>query len=133
MPLRQIPGREPAGKSTFDFPGGGNYFCTFPLCHLAGLNGICMYPVTTFESTAVLALPDRPPTALLAKQVIDAKDLKVLYTPPSIIEGIFNLEGGVDSLCNVRTIMFAGGPLSPDCGNALSKNVKLTTLCKFPA
>lgn len=129
--MREIPGRRPAGKPSFDFQGGGEYFCPFPFAHLAGLSASAMYPVLTLESTAVLGLPDRPATPMLMKEIIDYKKLKGIYSPPSLIEAVATLPGGLESLRTLSLIIYAGGPLSVSCGNDLAKHADVQPICEW--
>lgn len=130
--MQSIPGRSVGGVAVFSFDGGGAYFSPFPLFHLAGVQAHIYQPVLALEASSVLGLPDRPPTPQLILDIIEYRKVKALYSPPSIIEMISQLPGGFESLCACEYIIYAGGPLSSACGDRLTQNVTLSTVCKLP-
>lgn len=125
-PLRQIPGRQSRNNMTMlDFPGGGSFLSPFPPFHLGGVFAMIGFPCFAFEATIVLLLPDRAPTPQLLFEVIQAKKPRGLFCPPSLIEAVSALPGGLDLLCGCDSVVYAGGPLSSACGDALSRRTKL--------
>lgn len=124
------PGRQLSGMLAFDFPGGGPFFAPFPCSHLAGFTATCILPVYAVEATVVFALPDRPATAQVAKQIMELQPVRGMYAPPSIIEQVAQLPGGNELLSQQEVIVYAGGPLSRSCGDRLVKQrVKIATIC----
>ncbi|KAL9084510.1 MAG: hypothetical protein Q9159_005206 [Coniocarpon cinnabarinum] len=127
--MQPPPGRHLSGMLAFDFDGGGAFFAPFPCCHLAGFQATCVLPVYAVEASAIFALPDRPATAQLAKQIMEQQPVRGTYAPPSIIEQISALPGGMELLVQQEVMIYAGGPLSRACGDRLVKHgVKVATI-----
>ena len=128
--MRKLPGRSMSGGAAFDFEGGGSFYSPFPFFHLAGFQSFINQPVMAMEASAILGLPDRPPTPELVLEILRHKKPRGIYSPPSIIESIAQLPGGMDTLASCECIIYAGGPLANWCGDLLTQKVKLSTVCK---
>ena len=131
--MRPIPGRSLSGTTASSFDGGGFYFSPFPPTHLAGANALIYQLLIALEASAIIGLADRPPTPQFILDIIKHKKPRVLYSPPSLIEMISQLPGGMDALKTCECIIYAGGPLSKTCGDQLTHHVKLSTVCKSAA
>ena len=86
--------------------------------------------VMTFEASAIVGLPDRPPTPQLVLDIINLKRPRALYCPPSIIEMVSQVPGGMAALKTCDTIIYGGGPLADSCGDQLKQDVHLGIICE---
>ena len=60
---------------------------------------------------------------------MELQPLRGTYAPPSIIEQISALPGGLELLSQQEVIIYTGGPLSQQCGDRLVKhNVRVSTI-----
>ena len=123
------PGRRLGSMFAFDFEGGGALFCPFPCCHLGGWTATCIFPVYSIECSVVFPLPDRPTTAGTVKTLMEIQPLRGVYAPPSLVEQIAAMAGGMELLAQLEFISYAGGPLARPCGDRLVKHgVKVCTV-----
>ena len=103
----------------------GKYMAPFPASHLAGIIPMTFYPIFTLN-TAVVLLPSAVrPTPRLILEVLQRIDIRTLYVPPSLVEGIAQFDGGLQQLGKLRTLLYAGGPLSPSVGDQLTPHVSV--------
>lgn len=58
------------------------------------------------------------------------KKVRLLYSPPSIIEALLSLPGAVDMIKKLDDIVYAGGPLEKTAGDKLSKLTRVSPICK---
>ena len=119
------PGQTAGNLDLFDH---GNYFAPFPASHLAGFMALSYYPVFNQNSAFVLLPPAAVPTPQLVRDVLQRIEIHTLYIPPSLLEGVAHLEGGMDLLSKLSTIVYAGGPLSPSIGSQLTAHVAVNTV-----
>ncbi|TVY28697.1 Non-canonical non-ribosomal peptide synthetase [Lachnellula hyalina] len=122
-----VPGHPLAGPSSWGAPGF-RYYMGFPLFHLAGF--ACTLAALFFEGIIVLGPPSSPPNGRLVSDMLSQVDLDVLCAPPSLLEDLVK-EYPDEFLAQAKKIdlfMYAGGPLSPEVGNFLTKHVRLGQL-----
>ncbi|KUI57302.1 Linear gramicidin synthase subunit D [Cytospora mali] len=76
----------------------------------------------------VMSPPGRPPTGHLVSEIMDHFKLKSIFCPPIVAEQLVQEPDGIDKCRNLKFLLYAGGPLSQDAGEALSK---VTDVCQF--
>ena len=57
--------------------------------------------------------------------------LRILHSPPSIIETLSRIPEALPLLRKLEHIIYAGGPLEKGCGDLLVQSTKLSTICGF--
>ncbi|TVY44409.1 Non-canonical non-ribosomal peptide synthetase [Lachnellula subtilissima] len=122
-----VPGHPLAGPSSWGGPGF-RYYMGLPLFHLAGF--VCTLAAFFFEGIIVLGPPSSPPNGGLVSDMLSQVDLDVLCAPPSLLEDLVK-EYASEFLAQAKKIdlfMYAGGPLSPEVGDFLTKHVRLGQL-----
>lgn len=62
--------------------------------------------------------------------MMQQKRVRLLFTPPSIIEGLLALEGAVYVLKKLDDIIYAGGLLAKAAGEKLAIMTRLSPICK---
>ncbi|KAM3498789.1 hypothetical protein MY10362_007905 [Beauveria mimosiformis] len=102
-----------------------NTYCHLPLFHAFGL--YCFVNISGFWGKPMsLAIGDKPLTAENVVEGCEAAGCDALVLPPSIVEDISKLDGGVEKLKQLSYVCCGGGGISPDIGNDItSKGVKL--------
>ncbi|TQV90799.1 nonribosomal peptide synthetase [Cordyceps javanica] len=100
-----------------------NSYCPLPLFHAFGL--YCFINIATFWGKPItLAIGDKPLTADSVVKGYEAAGCDALILPPSIIEDIAMLDGGIEKLKQLSYV--ACGGISPEVGNDItSQGVKL--------
>ncbi|PVH91860.1 acetyl-CoA synthetase-like protein [Periconia macrospinosa] len=126
--LPQLPGRINQNWSLWDFPQKSHFFSSFPPFHLAGFSAMVFLPIYYTNSTPVLLPPGRPPTGHLVSELMDHFPLKCIFCPPITAEQLVQEPDGLKKCNNLNFILYGGGPLSQDAGDALSK---VTDVCQF--
>ncbi|KAF2683122.1 acetyl-CoA synthetase-like protein [Lentithecium fluviatile CBS 122367] len=126
--LPTVPGRVNQNWSLWVFPQKEYFFSPFPAFHLAGFSSMVMLPIYYPNATLVLSPPTRPPTGHLASEIMDHFRLKSIFCPPIIAEQLVQEPGGLDICASLNFLLYAGGPLSQNAGDALSK---VTDVCQF--
>lgn len=58
------------------------------------------------------------------------RKLRALYIPPSIIEQLVQMPGGLDMVKELDIVVYAGGPLGQLCGDTIASHVQLSAICK---
>ncbi|KAM3549904.1 hypothetical protein ARSEF4850_008612 [Beauveria asiatica] len=98
-----------------------NTYCHLPLFHAFGL--YCFVNISGFWGKPMsLAIGDKPLTAENVVEGYEAAGCDALVLPPSIVEDISKLDGGVEKLKQLSYVCC----ISPDIGNDItSKGVKL--------
>ncbi|KAM3511235.1 hypothetical protein MY11210_005104 [Beauveria gryllotalpidicola] len=102
-----------------------NTYCPLPLFHAFGL--YCYVNITVFWGKPMsLAIGDQPLTAKSVIEGYEAAGSDALILPPSIVEDIAKLDGGVERLKQLSYVGCGGGGISPEVGHDItSKGVKL--------
>jgi thioester reductase-like protein len=126
--LPTVPGRVNQNWSLWDFPQKEYFFSPFPAFHLAGFSTMVMLPIYYSNATLVLSPPSRPPTGHMIAEIMDHLPLKSIISPPIIFEQLVQEPGGLEKCKTLKFLMFAGGPLSPNAGDALSR---VTDVCQI--
>lgn len=57
------------------------------------------------------------------------KRVRLLFTPPSIVEGLLTLDGAVEVIKKLDDVVYAGGPLEKSAGDKLSLLTRLFPIC----
>ncbi|KAH9906522.1 hypothetical protein F4778DRAFT_801801 [Xylariomycetidae sp. FL2044] len=99
-------------------------FHPMPLFHAAGIDFffISLY----WDVHMILGIGDRPMSSQLVVQCLENNDAKGAILPPSIVEDISLDDHDTSVLAKLDTVIFCGGNLARDSGNALvSKGVNL--------
>jgi len=63
--------------------------------------------------------------------MMQQKRVRLLFTPPSIVEGLLTLDGAVDVIEKLDDIVYAGGPLEKSAGDKLATMTRLSPICKI--
>lgn len=121
--LPQMEGR-PHMSSVFFGPGSS--LCTLPFFHAMGLFSV----VKSIFCLGPLVLPPigRTANAGLNLEMIKAGKPRTGFFPPSILEDLVDLPGGMDALATFDFIIFAGAPLAQEVGDRIAKVVKIQTI-----
>lgn len=100
--------------------------CTLPFFHAMGLFSI----VKSIFCQGPLILPPvgRIPTAEMNLEMIKAGKPQVGFFPPSILEDLAEMPGGMDALKTIDFILFAGAPLAFETGEKISKVARIQTI-----
>ncbi|KAJ6780154.1 hypothetical protein PWT90_01970 [Aphanocladium album] len=102
-----------------------NSYCPLPLFHAFGL--YCFIQVCGFWGKPMtLSIGDKPLTAESVVQSYEAAGCDAIILPPSIVEDIALLDGGVEKLKQLSYICSGGGGISREVANDLtSQGVRL--------
>ncbi|KAJ4147015.1 hypothetical protein LMH87_001568 [Akanthomyces muscarius] len=102
-----------------------NTYCPLPLFHAFGL--YCFVNIPTFWGKPMtLAIADKPLTAENVVKGYEAADCDAVLLPPSTVEDIARLDGGVEKLKQLSYVCCGGGGISKQVGDDLtSQGVKL--------
>lgn len=103
-------------------------FCSLPWFHAMGL----FMMLRSLYNQGPLVLPPstvNPNADTILQMIREAKPQHGFF-PPSILEDIVEIEGGMEALGTLEDIYFAGAPLSHDVGDRLSKlpNTRIQTV-----
>ncbi|ROV93376.1 hypothetical protein VMCG_08404 [Cytospora schulzeri] len=126
--LPSIPGRVNQNWSLWDFPQQETFFSPFPAFHLAGFSSMVLLPIYYQTAKLVMSPPGRPPTGHLVSEIMDQFKLKSIFCPPIVAEQLVQEPDGIEKCKNLKFLLYAGGPLSQDAGEALST---VTDVCQF--
>ena len=63
-------------------------------------------------------------------QVLQQRKVRLLYAPPSLIESLVDVPGGMDTIKQIDVIIYAGEPLAKHVGDELVKHTRVSTICK---
>lgn len=123
-----VPGRKNHDTTLWDFDGnGGRIFEPFPPFHLAGFFNKIMIPLYT-NAIPVFGPPLRPPSGALVAEIMRQQSIRGCLLPPSVAEQLLHEPDGLDMIKRLDIFCYAGGPLSPAAGDAISA---VTNLCQF--
>ncbi|KAL1306390.1 hypothetical protein AAFC00_005097 [Neodothiora populina] len=100
--------------------------CTLPFFHAMGLFSI----IKSIFSQGPLILPPvgRSPNAEMNLQMIRTAKPEVGFFPPSILEDMVDMEGGLEALSTLQFILFAGAPLAHEVGDKIAKVARIQTI-----
>jgi thioester reductase-like protein len=116
--------------TTLSFPSQENarIYDLFPPFHVAGFLMKLLIPIYGL-SAPIFGPPLRPPSGALAGEIIRLLKPKAVAIPPSIAEQLYHEHDGIEIFKQLDVLLYAGGPLPQDVGDAISKHTK--TLCQF--
>lgn len=101
-------------------------FTSLPWFHAMGL---FMFIKTVFaESPLVLPPVGRAPSASLTLEMIQYGKPQSGFFPPSILEDMVDMPGGLDALATIKFVIFAGAPLSQEVGDKISEVTRIQTI-----
>ena len=123
-----VPGRKNHDLTIWDFDGTpGRIYAPFPPFHLAGFQNKVMVPLFTY-AIPVYGPPLRPPSGALVAHIIEQQRVRGCLLPPSVAEQLLHEPNGLECVKSLDIFCYAGGPLSPATGDAISE---VTSLCQF--
>lgn len=94
---------------------------------LAGMFAITIMPIF-YSSTVTLGPPEKPPSGELVSQTMSMIRIRGVWSPPSVIEQLVALPGGLDAIGSLDWMFFTGGPLAQSVGDVVSRH---TDLCQL--
>ncbi|KAJ3495792.1 hypothetical protein NLG97_g3138 [Lecanicillium saksenae] len=105
-----------------------NTYCPLPLFHAFGL--YCFINICGFWGKPMtLSIGDKPLTADNVVQGYEVAGCDAIILPPSIVEDIARLEGGVEKMKKLSYVCYGGGGISPEVANDLiSQGVPLNNV-----
>jgi hypothetical protein len=103
------------------------FYDVFPPFHLAGFLTKIMVPLYNLTAP-IFGPPLRPPSGVLAAEMIRLHKPRGAAIPPSILEQLYHEHGGPDIFKRLDVLLLAGGPLPQVIGDEISKH---TTLCQL--
>lgn len=89
--------------------------------------GMTIMPIF-YSSTVMLGPPEKPPSGELVSQALKMVKFRGAWCPPSVIEQLAALPGGLDQIASLDWMIYTGGPLAPAVGDVVSK---VTDLCQL--
>lgn len=81
-----------------------------------------------YSSTVTLGPPEKPPSGELVSQAMSMVKIRGVWSPPSVIEQLAALPGGLDAIGSLDWMFFTGGPLAEAVGDVVSRR---TDLCQL--
>lgn len=108
------------------FFGKVTSLCTLPFFHAMGLLSV----LKSIFNQGPLILPPvgQVPNAEVNLEIIQVAKPRVGFFPPSILEDMVEIPGGMEALKTLDFIMFAGAPLSQEIGDKISRVAKIQTI-----
>ena len=124
----KVEGRKSHDITIWDFDGTpGRIYEPFPPFHSAGFQTKVMAPLYT-GAIPVFGPPLRPPSGSLSAEIIRTQKVRGCLLPPTIAEQLLHEPDGRECFRQLDIFCFAGGPLSPATGDAISQ---LTMISQF--
>ncbi|KUJ07624.1 acetyl-CoA synthetase-like protein [Mollisia scopiformis] len=99
-------------------------FVGLPPFHAAGVITALLAPLW-FNMITVWQPSNRPLSAVLVDEVLDASNADMIYLAPSIIEDMVQSPASLQRLERLAVIGYGGAPLDPRVGDLLSKKTKI--------
>ncbi|KAK4099156.1 acetyl-CoA synthetase-like protein [Parathielavia hyrcaniae] len=96
---------------------------TLPFFHIFGV--ILLVRCIHHQQPLVMLPFGKPPTAEFVLETIAKAKPTGLVCPPSILEDLCKLPGGLEAISTLDTVLFGGAPLARSCGDNLSKVTNL--------
>ena len=97
-------------------------FVTTPFFHLMGL---AVLVTSVFLQIPCAIAPDKPMSADLATEMLNATHPTMAAFPPSILTEMSNYDASMDAMERLKYVSFAGGPLSLETGEKISKRTRV--------
>ena len=124
----KVEGRKSHDITIWDFDGTpGRIYEPFPPFHSAGFQTKVMAPLYT-NAIPVFGPALRPPSGALSAEIIKTTKIRGCLLPPSVAEQLLHEPDGRECFQQLDIFCFAGGPLSPATGDAISQ---LTMISQF--
>lgn len=89
--------------------------------------GMTIMPIM-YSSTVTLGPSEKPPSGELVSQAMKMLKFRGVWSPPSVIEQLAALPGGIDQIATLDWMIYTGGPLAPAVGDVVSR---VTDLCQM--
>lgn len=141
--LPVIPGRRTLCITMWDFREGDKYYSCFPPFHVSnmplnerylltdiytarGFMSMVIIPLLAEYASPVLGPPHLPPSGSLISQIMEHQKVRAIFAPPVILEQLMLEPKGIEQIRQLDFLLYAGGPLTPSTGHAISK---VTSLC----
>lgn len=105
---------------------GTRMLMTFPMFHMASftlLVGLGVY----YDVVGVLPPAGEPLSAMLVDAILLQKNVQGAALPPSIIVDLYKRTESFERLCQLDYVLYAGGPLPQEVGDALSSRTHLAS------
>ncbi|KAK4122026.1 acetyl-CoA synthetase-like protein [Parathielavia appendiculata] len=96
---------------------------TLPFFHIFGI--MLLVRTVHYQRPLVLLPFGKPPTAELVMEAIAKTKPTGVVCPPSILEDLCKLPGGLKALSTLNTVVYGGAPLARSCGEEISKLTNL--------
>lgn len=92
---------------------------TIPFFHVYGI--VMLIRSIYYQGSLALLPAGQPPTADLLLDVMSEVQPTAVVCPPSILEDICIVPGGLDKLSKVDMVFYGGAPLAKSCGDRISQ------------
>ena len=105
---------------------GTRMLMTFPMFHMASftlLVGLGVY----YDVVGVLPPAGEPLSAMLVDAILLQGNIQGAALPPSIIVDLYKRPESFERLCKLDYVLYAGGPLPKEVGDALSSRTHLAS------
>lgn len=125
---RLVQMERPDGRATMGrvFASNLKTLTSLPWFHAMGL---FMFVKSIFAQGPLLLPPiGRVPSATLTLEMIQYGTPQSGFFPPSILEDVVDMPGGLSALATIDFVMFAGAPLSQDVGDKISEVTRIQTI-----
>ncbi|KAI9046454.1 hypothetical protein LZ554_009203 [Drepanopeziza brunnea f. sp. 'monogermtubi'] len=103
---------------------GKRLFSALPPFHAAGIIAGLLMPLY-YDVATIWAPANRPLSAVLVEEVLDATKVEILYSAPTIIEELIQSPASFEKLKKLSAVGYGGAPLDPKLGDQLSREVKI--------
>lgn len=123
--LSKLEGRKNMDYSLFDLQGSG-FINTFPGFHVGGIVAMTALPIW-YDSHVVMVPSNRPANGDTMGQIMSQMLIRGVFTPPTVLEEILDIPGGLEQISQTSFVMYGGGPLSPLAGDRISEVTSLTS------
>ncbi|KAF3480940.1 uncharacterized protein GIQ15_06287 [Arthroderma uncinatum] len=126
MPVPE--GRRAQNAAQFNFEDSGRFYSCFPPYHMAGVQAYIILPTFSKTATVVMGPAMTPPSGFLLSEIMKQQHLRGFYVPPFIIQQWVAEPEALEQAKGLKFVLYGGGPLSSNVGNALSK---VTDVCQM--
>ncbi|KAL8783658.1 MAG: hypothetical protein Q9195_009318 [Heterodermia aff. obscurata] len=98
-------------------------YISLPCFHIAGID--FMLSKALFNGIIPVLGPSGPLTAEVADAMHQVKMIEISVLVPSIIQDLASSQSWLDNLCQMKAIIYGGGPLGSQTGNAIAARTRL--------
>ena len=96
-----------------------------PLTELKQAGGLAFnFYAAFFEMTLVLGHPDVPISAHYVHELLQARVITAMLSPPVILEELSKDHHSISELAMLKHVAYGGGPLHPDAGKVLAAELQ---------